>query len=240
MGQQQQGQPQQQQPLQQPLQQGQQQLIQEIGQQLQQGQLQQQPIQQNGQPQQELQPIQQNVAVQNGAVPNAANVMQGKSAQDNPIANPVNVYKDNNPPMQNAPAPNIPQENPPAGIKQKPMQNEATHNKPSHIDPIPNKPVKKIGAVHAENTGPQKVSGHPNVVEDAQLNKGRDLKSEQRKRREICINDPNCEEKFDRNPLSDSYLNDNDYTRLLKIGGKRTLLDEADQSSGNRNFSGTS
>jgi len=53
---------------------------------------------------------------------------------------------------------------------------------------------------------------------------GRDLKQSERVRREICLNDPNCEEKFDRNPLSDSFL-DQDLTELLKVG-KRSLLTE--------------
>ena len=43
---------------------------------------------------------------------------------------------------------------------------------------------------------------------------GRDLKQADRVRREICLNDPACEEKFDRNPLSDSYL-DQDLTEPL-------------------------
>jgi len=66
---------------------------------------------------------------------------------------------------------------------------------------------------------------------------GRDLKSDRRTRREICENDPNCDEKFDRNPLKDSYLDD-DYSRLLNIG-QRSLLSESEPSAGG-NYSAAS
>jgi len=50
------------------------------------------------------------------------------------------------------------------------------------------------------------------------------------------LNDPACEEKFDRNPLTDSFL-DQDYGDLLKVGGTRKLLD-LDEPKGNRSLDG--
>jgi len=85
------------------------------------------------------------------------------------------------------------------------------------------------------------------VPKKEQVVPGRDLKGERSKRsiEEVfdpnlvnaqamdidlnCVNDPFCEEKFSRNPVSDSLV-DRDLTKFLKVGKRNLLGAQADSN----------
>lgn len=82
-----------------------------------------------------------------------------------------------------------------------------------------------------------------NVVKQEDKVPGRDLKEDRHKRSPVvenvddvlsdnCANDPFCEEKFHRDPASDSLV-DRDMTKYLKVGNSRGLLEVTVQETNN-------